>query len=200
MVASTIKGKASYMDETWKPVKGYEGLYEVSSIGRVKRVARKVDYSNKRFSKDTLMSIREKILSPVKIGSSKEKYFAVNLRNKSGERKLRKVHRLVAEAFIPNPGGLPQIDHKDGNKNNNSVSNLEWVTGEENYRRALIMGLACSKGSRNGNAKLTDEQVDEIRKTHIRESRNFGAMALSRKYGVHRSTIEKIVKGESWKE
>lgn len=200
MVASTIKGKASYMDETWKPVKGYEGLYEVSSIGRVKRVARMVDYSNKRFSKDTQMSIREKILSPVKIGSSKEKYFAVNLRNNSGERKLKKVHRLVAEAFIPNPGGLPQIDHKDGNKNNNSVSNLEWVTGEENYRRALNMGLACSKGSRNGNAKLTDEQVTEIRKTHIRESRNFGAMALSRKYGVHRSTIEKIVNGESWKE
>lgn len=188
------------MEETWKPVKGYEGLYEVSSMGRVKRVARMIDYSNKRFSKDTQMSIREKILSPVKIGSSKEKYFAVNLRNKSGERKLRKVHRLVAEAFIPNPGGLPQIDHKDGNKNNNSVSNLEWVTCEENYRRALNMGLACSKGSRNGNAKLTDEQVTEIRKTHIRESRSFGAMALSRKYGVHRSTIEKIVNGESWKE
>ena len=188
------------MTEIWKSIKGYEGIYEVSDAGRVKRLRREIECNTARTTTEYRIVIQEKILRPVKIGSSKEKYLSVGLRNKDGERKLKKIHRLVAEAFIPNPSNLPQIDHKDGNKNNNSASNLEWVTGEENYRRALQMGLACSKGARNGNAKLTEEQVKEIRRTYVGKSKTYGSNALSKKYGVHRSTIENIAKGNAWKE
>lgn len=95
--------------EIWKPVKGYEGLYEVSSFGRVK------GYNNK-------------ILKPF---VDKDSYFKVALyKNKNNSKQY--VHRLVAIAFIPNPSRLPEVNHKDENKQNNCVDNLEWVTHSQN--------------------------------------------------------------------
>lgn len=91
--------------EQWKPIVGYEGLYEISNLGRVK---------NLKFGK-------EKILKP----ANNRGYLRVCL-CRDGKGKMLSVHRLVAEAFIPNPMGLPEVNHKDENKINNCVSNLEW--------------------------------------------------------------------------
>ena len=98
--------------ETWKSVVGYEGLYEVSDLGRVK----------------SLWYGREKILKPQKDGWG---YPHVIL-CKDGKKKTLKVHRLVAEAFIPNPNNLATVNHKDEVKTNNIVSNLEWMSQQDN--------------------------------------------------------------------
>lgn len=103
--------------EIAKPVPGYENLYEVSNHGRI---------SNFR-----------KILKTYKINSG---YVAIKLQ-KNGERKSVLLHRLVAELFIPNPDGKPEVNHKDGNKENNCVTNLEWVTSSENKRHAYNSGI-----------------------------------------------------------
>ena len=99
--------------EEWKPIPGYEGLYEVSNYGRVRSFK---------------WSSNGKILSPGKDGSG---YLFVTL-CKDGKTKLRKMHRLVAEAFIPNPSNFPQVNHMDECKENNYFGNLEWCTHKYN--------------------------------------------------------------------
>ena len=98
--------------EQWKAIAGYEGLYEVSDLGRVK----------------SFWHGKEKILKP---GKTHDGYLQVNL-YKDGQRKMQLVHRLVAEAFIQNPQGLETVNHKDEVKTNNTVSNLEWMSMEDN--------------------------------------------------------------------
>lgn len=110
-------------DEIWKPIKGYEGYYEVSNRGNVKSLSRQIKIRN---GKDALK--KEKIL---KLQKTKNGYLSVML---SKERTFLGfyVHRLVARAFIPNPENKPQIDHIDGSRDNNNVNNLRWCTAKEN--------------------------------------------------------------------
>ena len=112
--------------EYWKPVVGYEGLYEISNWGRVKSLKRLVKIHNKWG--ECYITINEKIL---KKRIDKYGYERVML-CKHGKSKLKQVHRLVAEAFIPNPYNLPQVNHKDEDKQNNHYLNLEWCTHEYN--------------------------------------------------------------------
>lgn len=100
------------MRELWKDVKGYEGLYQVSNLGRIKSFHKEDEIIMKCFL-------------------SKNGYVRVCL-TKFGVGSKKLVHRLVAQAFIPNPNNLPQVNHKDGNKQNNKVDNLEWCTPSEN--------------------------------------------------------------------
>ena len=97
-----------------KDIKGYEGIYGITSCGRV------YSYKNKMFL----------VPRPTRDG-----YFQVNL-YKNGERKLCYVHRLVAEAYIPNPNNLPQVDHIDNDKTHNYVNNLQWITSRDNNRKS----------------------------------------------------------------
>lgn len=111
--------------EVWKDVVGYEGLYQVSNKGRVKRL---INFDSKlSYSKKELTERKEKILKE----ECSNGYLRVTL-TKNKKYKHFKVHRLVAEAFIPNPNNLPQINHKDINRKNNNVSNLEWCTAKYN--------------------------------------------------------------------
>ena len=111
------------------------------------------------------------------------------------------VHRLVAAAFIPNPDNLPCVNHKDGNKQNNSVSNLEWVTYSENQKHAYETGLKSANGTKNGQHKLTEKDVAEIREHYVRgkhgENNSYG---LAKKYGVSPKAIMQIINGVTWKE
>lgn len=99
------------INEQWRPVKGYEGLYEVSNLGRVKSL----NYHRTGV---------EKILKPSNVGNG---YLFVHL-SRNGKHKFFLVHRLVAIAFIPNPKGLPEVNHIDEIKTNNCVENLEWAS------------------------------------------------------------------------
>lgn len=119
-------------EEVWKPVKGLEGLYEVSNMGRVKSLGRDIirrDGSRKVFS--------PKILKPYPANNMK--HLKVDLRNEQGNRSVRWVHRIVAEAFIPNVGNKPYIDHIDTDPSNNRCDNLRWVTASENSKNPISL-------------------------------------------------------------
>lgn len=115
------------MQEIWKDVKGYEGLYQVSNIGNVRSVDR---YVNNR-------KIKGKSLLPSDTGRG---YLGVSL-YKNGNKKTLNIHKLVANSFIPCTKNKSQVNHKDGDKHNNNVSNLEWCSCSENIKHAFRMGL-----------------------------------------------------------
>ena len=129
------------MNETWKDVVGFEGYYKVSNLGNVKSCDRYVKCSrglNKRLWKGKLLT---------KIISSTRGYEQVSLSVDGKSHKVY-VHRLVAEAFLV--GKHDTVNHKDGNKLNNCVDNLEWVSYSENNLHAYAMGLKSPSGGRNG--------------------------------------------------
>lgn len=112
--------------------------------------------------------------------------------------KTRTVHRLVALTFIPADIGKDFINHIDGNKQNNHVSNLEWCTRSENMKHAYRYGLKDSNGEQNGRSKLTEADVDFVRTHYICRDKNFGTTALAKKFGVSRQTISAVVSGQNW--
>ena len=120
------------LTEEWRDVKGYEGNYMVSNLGRVKSL---VGWNGNKYTK------RDKILNPYKQKVGQEYCRLVVKLCKNGKKKDGKVHRLVADAFIPNPENKPNINHKDGNPLNNIASNLEWCTQRENIIHSYEIGL-----------------------------------------------------------
>ena len=122
-------------------------------------------------------------------------YDHINLIDEFDNIKRFQVHRLVAEAYIPNPNNLPEVNHKDGNRANNNVSNLEWCTRSEN---ALHSTRVLKKGIRaeNGLAKLNDNQVAEIRQKFI--PRKYSQRKLAKEYGVSQRAIWNILHNVSW--
>lgn len=118
--------------EEWKNITGYESLYKISSYGRVK-VKRRVIYGIINGELQPSYVAKEKIMTPFDNGNG---YLAINL-IKDGERKNLYVHRLVAEAFIDNPDNKECVNHKDYDRKNNKVSNLEWVTTAENINYSI---------------------------------------------------------------
>lgn len=120
------------MEEIWKDVIGYEGLYQISSIGNIKGLERLVKGLR---NTDVLLSEKSKATRIHKKG-----YVYTDL-CKNGEVKTKSIHRLVATAFIPNPENKRCVNHKDGNKQNNASDNLEWNTHKENRNHATETGL-----------------------------------------------------------
>jgi hypothetical protein len=159
--------------EYWKPVVGYEGYYEVSDIGYVRRKQTK------------------KILKP-RISNG---YNMVDLRVNC-DRRYHRVHRLVAYAFIGDPPTIKhEVRHFDGNKQNNCRSNLSWGTRKEN-EEDKIRHRRTNRGQRNGRSKLTLEQVSEIRRLLLQG--NLLQRQIADIFGVTRMTISDIKGKRSW--
>lgn len=117
------------INEVWKDIKGYEGLYQVSNLGRIKRLKKSfIDSLGRKYHYD------ERIY---KLQKDNNGYLLVTL----PKSRLFRVHRLVASAFLENPNNLKEINHIDGNKSNSNVLNLEWVTHKQNMKHALESGL-----------------------------------------------------------
>ena len=131
--------------EIWKDIAGYEGLYQVSSFGKIKALPK---YTN---SNGYLELRKEKLLKPALTGKFRN-YPTVTF-VKDGKRKSYKVHRLVAEAFIPNPDKYPMINHRDENTLNNMADNLEWCTNRYNVKYSA--------------KPLTEEHKNKLRNARI---------------------------------
>lgn len=148
------------MEEIWKDIEGYEGLYQVSNLGRVKSLSRKVNMGQ------YIRLMPETIKIPQ--NHSRGNYQNVVL-SKHGRKTPRLIHRLVAMAFIPNPDNKPEIDHIDGNQTNNKADNLRWVTHKENtnfpiYRQRRSEAMKGSKGSQWGKyGKLHHNSIPIVR-------------------------------------
>ena len=169
--------------EVWKKIKGYEGIYEISSHGNIKSCSRLDILGHNR---------KEKIL---KNGYTTTKYHMVILR-KNNRIKAHRVHTLVGNHFISNPHNKPQINHKDFNRTNNYIENLEWVTQKENIRHAWDNG-ACTNpsGEKNGMNKLTEKQIIDIRK--IGKAKTL--LEISKIYNISFQHVGAILNNKLWK-
>jgi len=170
----------THMREEWKDIEGYEGLYQVSNSGQIKSLQ------------------INKILKPV-LANKKAKisYYRISL-CKNAKSKAYLIHRLVANAFIPNPENKPCVNHLDCITSNNKRSNLEWVNHSENVIHSIKMGrIKPLLGINNGQSKLLDKDVIEIRRLYI--PRKMSRQKLADKFNVSQSTIMAITQNKGWK-
>lgn len=111
------------------------------------------------------------------------------------------IHKAVAYTFLDNPNCLPEVNHKDGNKENNRLDNLEFCTSHDNQQHKCDMGLFDKlkvSGENNANAKLTWDDVRYIRENYIPYSREYGARAMAKRFGIHKSRVLLILNNKAW--
>lgn len=175
--------------EIWVPIKGYDGIYEISNIGNVKSLPKKWVSGH-----STVRSHTGKIIKPT---NNQHGYLYVSLSN--GEfKKTFKIHRLVAMAFIPQIENKNIVNHKNGIKTDNSVDNLEWVNSSENMIHAVKTGLTNPrKGVKSNLSKLNDEIVKQIREIYFGKKITQKEIAVM--YGINQSNVSHIIKGITWK-
>ena len=165
----------------WKKIYNYNGMFSISEDGHLRN--------------DLTGNI-------LKNNIGQNGYYQITIKpyGRDGKCFSLRLHKLVAQAFIPNPNNKPQINHKDGNKLNNHYSNLEWVTQQENSRHAEDNGLMnrCH-GLKMKNVKLSEVDVIWIRENFIPDDEEFGYQGLARRLNVNRGTIRDVVIRKRWK-
>lgn len=170
----------------WKDIEGYEGRYQVSTEGEIKSVKRHVENGSPNG-----MTLPEKILKPF---ITKKGYSQVTLRDGKGNREVLYVHRLVANNFFAISFG-ETVNHLDGNKQNNNISNLELVTYSDNNQHAYDTGL-------RGHERTTHTVLSESQIREIRERGKYASYTkISKDYGVPSpDVISNILKGKTYKD
>lgn len=156
----------------WRPVKGWEGLYEVSNGGHVRKVNG----------------------APVGQWRNHDGYLVVRF---SQPRAMARVHRLVAEAFVPNPHGKPNINHLDCIRDHNDAENLEWCTQAENIKHSQRLGrirFDLRWGQRPAHAKLTSDQIRDIRNRYQAGGISFSALAAE--FDISKRTVGRLIHKE----
>ena len=181
------------MEEIWKDIEGYEGLYQVSTKSRVRGLPITTKFGNR----EKHHPIR--VLSP---GLGKRGYYVVSL-SKNGKAKTFTVHQLVAKAFIPNPNGYKFIDHIDTNKLNNSLNNLRWCTSKQNRNNPLTLEHNRQTTKRLWENGVFDDRADNITYRPVAQiDRNGNVVRVfpsiieaSQVTGVNRSSISAVCLG-----
>jgi hypothetical protein len=176
------------MGEVWKTIPGNREIYMVSNEGNVKTADR--IGARGHFIKGRDLSFHKNSSGYNRVGM-----------NLDGNLREYLVHRLVAQLFVDNPNNKPCVNHKDGNKLNNRSDNLEWCTRSENEKHAWEIGLKTPhalKGEKHAMHKLTQAQVDYIRRVHIPFDKEFGSKPLANKFNVSAQTITNIVHKWNW--
>jgi hypothetical protein len=173
------------MEEIWKDIIGFEGCYQISSLGRVKSLGREVYHA--RYGKQTIKS------HIMKLNLTKDGYLRATLKKGTNGKFL--AHRLVAIAFIPNTESKLTVNHKNGIKTDNRLENLEWMTSSENITHSYKINLRSGKGQNNNFSKLTDSIVLKIRNEH----RELKLIEIAKIYGVSKSVISAVKNRRTWK-
>jgi len=159
------------MNEVWKDISGYEGFYQVSNLGRVRR------------------------LTVLKTSHKYDKYLKVDL-SKESKVKTFRIHKLVANAFLNKINNDLVVNHKDGNKRNNRLDNLEYVTQSENVKHSLRNGLSKEFGETHSRAKLTEKIVLEMRSLH---KNGMSVSKIADTYHMSYNTTLDAVRKKTWK-
>lgn len=182
--------KTELKDEIWKEIKGYETYYEISNYGRVRALERIC------FRQTYYVKNKSKFLKPHAYKSSTSNgYLSITL-CKENKLKTFLVHRLVALHFIENQNNYPHVNHKDFNKLNNHISNLEWVTHQQNIDHCIKNGHTDYKGEKNRFARFTEKEILEIRKLR---KEGFSIRKLGKLFNTHPSVISNISNRKTWK-
>lgn len=169
-------------EEIWKPVVGYEGLYEVSDRGRVRTLIKKT---------------RCKSAGGILAQQSAPNRYRLVCLTKDGDDHSRSVHRLVATAFIQNLEGKPTVNHRNGIRDDNRLSNLEWATHAEQQEHARSGGRNWAvRGTARKSAKLTESRVLLLRAMYA--SGSFSQSEIGAMFGVHQMIVSRIVRMISW--
>jgi len=164
------------VNEIWKDIEGFNGIYQISNLGKVK-------------------SFKNNQINILKNYINNSGYPEVNLR-KNKKKKHLTIHRLIAVYFIDNPNNLPEVNHLDGDKTNYSISNLEWSTHANNIQHAYDTGLQpLPLGEKNSAAKLTEKQVIEIRAIDL----SISSAKVAKQYNIGKTAIKDIRARKTWK-
>ena len=177
-------------EEIWKDVVGWEGLYQVSSLGRIKSLSRKTKMFSTRWNCWYYQKTKDRIL---KQHISHRGYNRVELFIKSSETHGYYVHVLVAKAFIDNPNSKQTVNHINEIKTDNRVENLEWATHYEQMQHYRNNGVKKYSGQFHYRAKITEEQAIEIIRSNEPNSN------ICRKYNLSKSAVWSIRNGVSWR-
>ena len=177
------------MIEKWIDIKDYEGIYQVSTMGYFKSLDREVQEKNT----GRVKKIKGRILG---IWKNHAGYNLVTL-SKGAKHKGISVHILVAKAFIPNPNNLPEVNHKNGDKDDNRVENLEWCTRLQNQRHSIEVLGKHHAGENHYNAKLTCSQVLEMR--DLFKKGGYSKAEIGRMFGVEKDHAINIINNKCWK-
>jgi hypothetical protein len=167
------------MNEIYKDIKGYEGWYQISNLGNVKRI---------------MPGVRTYVGRIMKSSIDANGYYSVQLFR--GKPDTREIHRLVGQAFIPNSENKAEINHINGVKTDNQIKNLEWVTRPQNMQHAFKTGLKTNEGEHNPKAKLSEANVLDIRNKYA--TGHYSQAKLAREHNVCRQQIWGIVHNKSW--
>lgn len=173
--------------EIWKPIKGWEGLYSVSNLGRVRRESWDIpSYQN---------------IKVLKGCPADGRYPKVTLSDKvrGGKSKIKAIHRLVGEAFVPNPEGKPQIHHKNADVFDARADNLEWTTQSENIKYAFDSGRKkMTQGEECSWTKYSESLILQVYKEILKEEKSQKEIASL--YGIPASTVSALKNKKTWKE
>lgn len=175
--------------ERWEDIPEFEGCYQISNYGNVKRLSRLVHRKG-------LHSTQIKEISSIKFSINRNGYcyYRLNVNNK---KTMIFPQRLVAKLFVPNPENKPEVNHIDGNKLNNNYSNLEWMTRKENMAHAFKNKLHDLNGEKSYRAKLKNEDVVHIRELFSSKTKN--QSELGRQYGMSAQGIRDVILRKTWK-
>lgn len=166
-------------NEAWADVLGYEGVYQVSTLGRVRRVGGSARARATRVLKDCDNGNGYRYIKLCSNGVPRNHY----------------VHILMAQAFLPNPENKPQVNHIDGVKSANRIDNLEWATLSENMLHAADMGLTKVKGEENSMSRYTCVEILEIRRLFA-EGHN--QRAIGRRFGMSFANVNRVIHRRLW--
>ena len=170
----------------WKDVKGYEGLYLVSDEGEVYSLPRIVNNGRGTYVTGG------RLLKPGK----RAQYYSFVILSDGENIEHKSLHRLVAEAFIPNPNDYPEVNHIDENKTNNRPENLEWC--DHKYNNNYGSKATSNRGQKNSQNKFSEDMIKEIKRLYKHGDPEFGTMGLSKKFGISAPHISAIIHGKRW--